>query len=423
MVCGGSIDWLEVILEDVCSKITVGHVSRMADQYLDDGIPFLRSQNIKPFGLDLSDVKFISASFHHKLRKSVIHPGDVVIVRTGYPGTAAVVPPELPVANCADLVIVRPGPALHPWFLAALLNSVYGKGFVSGVLVGAAQQHFNVGAARRLKFRLPPADVQDRIASILSAYDDLIENNTRRIAILEEMARALYQEWFVHFRFPGHEHVPLVDSPLGPIPEGWELKATSELLEVDPKIRSDKDAVKPFVPMSGLSEHSMLISDVHTKETNSGARFQNGDTLLARITPCLENGKTGYVDFLPSDSDVAHGSTEFIVLRGGSVCSEFVYLLARSHVFRDHAIKSMSGATGRQRVRNECFNTFYLAEPDQAAMARFKTIVEPMFQTVLLVAKKNDNLRITRDLLLPKLISGEIDVSALHAEPIAEAAD
>ncbi len=99
----------------------------------------------------------------------------------------------------------------------------------------------------------------------------------------------------------------------------------------------------------------MLISDVHTKETNSGARFQNGDTLLARITPCLENGKTGYVGFLPSDSDVAHGSTEFIVLRGGSVCSEFVYLLARSNVFRDDAIKSMSGATGRQRVRNECF--------------------------------------------------------------------
>jgi type I restriction enzyme S subunit len=287
---------------------------------------------------------------------------------------------------------------------------------------GASNPTLNRNHIHGLPIMVPSVATQERIASILSAYDDLIENNTRRIAILEEMARALYQEWFVHFRFPGHEHVPLVDASLGPIPEGWQLKAASEVLDVDPKIRSDKEALKPFVPMSGLSEHSMLISDVQTKETKSGARFQNGDTLLARITPCLENGKTGYVDFLPSDSDVAHGSTEFIVLRGRAVCSEFVYLLARSDIFRDHAIKSMSGATGRQRVRNECFKTFYLAEPDQATMAGFKTIVEPMFQAVLLLAKKNENLRTTRDLLLPKLISGEIDVSALEA-PIAEAAD
>ena len=288
---------------------------------------------------------------------------------------------------------------------------------------GARTPILNKSEFSRMNFDLPPLETQRQIASILSAYDDLIENNTRRIAILEEMARALYQEWFVHFRFPGHEHVPLAASPLGPIPEGWEVRAASEVLEVNPKIRSDKKALKAFVPMSGLSDHSMLVSGVQIKKTNSGARFQNGDTLLARITPCLENGKTGYVDFLPLDSDVAHGSTEFIVLRGRAVCHEFVYFLARSDGFRDHAIKSMSGATGRQRVRNECFNTFYLAEPDQETMARFGIIVEPMFQAVLLFAKKNENLRATRDLLLPKLISGEIAVSALPEEPIAEAAD
>jgi type I restriction enzyme S subunit len=294
---------------------------------------------------------------------------------------------------------------------------------VASQAAGAATPIINKSRFSELTIRVPPLFLQSRIAAILSVYDDLIENNTRRIAILEEMARALYQEWFVHFRFPGHERVPLVDSPLGPIPDGWEIKVASEVLEVNPRIRSDRGALKPFVLMSGLSEHSMLISDVQIKETNSGARFQNGDTLLARITPCLENGKTSYVDILPSGSDVAHGSTEFIVLRGRTVCSEFVYLLARSDSFRDHAIKSMTGATGRQRVRNECFDTFYLAEPDQETMTQFKTIIEPMFQAILLLAKKNENLRTTRDLLLPKLISGEIDVSALPDAPIAEAAD
>src|SRR4051794_8589704 len=105
-------DWREIKLKDLCKRVTVGHVGSMAEEYQESGIPFLRSLNIKPFALDLADVKFIDAGFHYKLRKSALRPGDVAVVRTGYPGTAAVIPRSLPDSNCSDLVIVRPGPDL-----------------------------------------------------------------------------------------------------------------------------------------------------------------------------------------------------------------------------------------------------------------------------------------------------------------------
>ncbi len=260
---------------------------------------------------------------------------------------------------------------------------------------------------------VPSLSAQRRIASILSAYDDLIENNTRRIAILEEMARRLYEEWFVRFRFPGHENVRMVESELGPVPTGWNVVGASEALEINPKVKVPKDGLKPFLAMNGLSDNAMLIDAHDERIGNSGSKFQNGDILFARITPCLENGKTGFVQFLPSDDAVAFGSTEFIVLRSCTLSPEFVYLLARSDPFRDNAIKSMSGASGRQRVREACFDAFRLPQPDEQTLCAFSAITKPMFQLVYSLSKKNTNLRTTRDLLLPKLISGELDVSAL----------
>lgn len=268
---------------------------------------------------------------------------------------------------------------------------------------------------------VPPLQDQQRIASILSVYDDLIENNTRRITILEEMARRIYEEWFVRFRFPGHEGVRKVESELGLVPEGWSVQAASRAMDINPSTKVPKEGLKPFLAMNCLSDGSMLIDTPGERDGNSGSKFRNGDTLFARITPCLENGKTGFVQFLPSDEAVAFGSTEFIVLRSRTLTPEFVYLLARSDAFRDNAINSMSGASGRQRVREACFDTFRLACPDKGMLAKFAAVTRPMFQLVQSLALKNSNLRTTRDLLLPKLISGDLDVSAMP-EPEALAA-
>ena len=273
----------------------------------------------------------------------------------------------------------------------------------------------------QLPVLLPSLKDQGRIASILSAYDDLIENNTRRIAILEEMARRIYEEWFVRFRFPGHENVRMVESELGLVPEGWAVIAASVAIDVNPQTKVAKDGLKPFLAMNCLADGSMLIGTPERRSGNSGSKFRNGDTLFARITPCLENGKTGFVQFLPDDESAAFGSTEFIVLRSRSVTPEFVYLLARSAPFRDNAIKSMSGASGRQRVRDACFDTFLLPQPDATTLRSFSATVQPMFRLIQTLAMKNVNLRTTRDLLLPKLISGELDVSALLDQEAAAA--
>jgi len=187
-------------------------------------------------------------------------------------------------------------------------------------------------------------------------------------------------------------------------------------VHVNPRMKVPKEGLKPYVPMKSLSETSMLIEDIESRSGNSGSKFKNGDTLFARITPCLENGKTGFVQFLPPDT-IGLGSTEFIVLRSKTLSPEYVYLMARSDEFRDHAIKSMTGATGRQRVQVVCFDEFFIAHPDPETLRRFANQMSPIFQSINLLVEKNQNLRRTRDLLLPRLISGEIDVSKLEVNP------
>src|SRR5205807_7234044 len=135
------------------------------------------------------------------------------------------------------------------------------------------------------------------------------------IKLREEMAQRFYREWFVEFRYPGHAGIPLVDSELGPMPRDWEIVRASVALNVNPKIQFDRTAARPFVPMTSLSETMMHVDPIELRVTASGSRFENGDTLFARITPCLENGKTAFVQCLAPGA-VASGSSEFMRLRG-----------------------------------------------------------------------------------------------------------
>ena len=281
---------------------------------------------------------------------------------------------------------------------------------------GAAVPTLNRNHLDSLELRIHNLSTQRKIAAILGNYDNLIENNTRRIKILEEMAGTIYREWFVEFRFPGHENVKMVESELGLIPQGWEVVTASEAISINPKTFVPRDTRKPFVPMKSATEHSILITEIEERTGNSGTKFKNHDTLFARITPCLENGRTGFVQFLPEDDVIALGSTEFIVLRTRTLNPYFVYLLAQTHDFRGRAIKSMTGTTGRQRVVNQCFDDYLLSNPDQDTLLQFECIIAPLFKKVQSLWERNINLRKTRDLLLPKLISGEFDVSDLEID-------
>lgn len=142
----------------------------------------------------------------------------------------------------------------------------------------------------------------------------------------------------------------------------------------------------------------------------TGSRFELGDVLFARITPCLENGKTALVQFL-EHGEMAVGSTEFIVLRGISVGPSFTYCAARSDEFRRHAIQTMSGADGRQRVASEAFDTLQLVEPSAEISDAFERVVGPLLESAYAVAVQNRALARTRDLLLPRLVTGRLDIS------------
>ena len=328
----------------------------------------------------------------------------VIIGRVGaYCGSVAYCPEKF-WASDNTLVVFPASERFDTKFLFYLLADAK----LSRYAGGAAQPLVTQTVLKQVEVTVPTLPVQRRIAGILSAYDELIENNQRRIQILETMARALYRAWFVEFRFPGHDKIPRVASPIGDIPQSWEVKRLPECVDVNPRVVVPRNGKKPFVPMGCLANDSMLITDFELRDGNSGAKFQNGDTLFARITPCLENGKTGFVQFLLDAKAVARGSTEFIVLRSRTLTPEFVYLLARSEEFRNLAIKSMTGASGRQRVQERCFDDFGITHPPHALLDRLSGIVEPSFRLIQELYLQIHNLRRTRDLLLPRLLSGQV---------------
>ena len=188
----------KVRLAEVADQVTVGHVGSMADEYVPAGIPFLRSLNVEPYRISIGDLKFIAPGFHSRLRKSALRPGDVVIVRTGKPGTCAVVPDWLEDANCSDLVIVRCGPRIDPRYLSYWVNSLASH-HIGSNLVGAVQQHFNVGAAKEMPILLPSIKEQALILSAVASLDEKIELNRRMNETLEAMVQAIFRDWFVDF--------------------------------------------------------------------------------------------------------------------------------------------------------------------------------------------------------------------------------
>lgn len=406
-------------LKDVCERVTVGHVGPMKDEYVPDGVPFLRSQNIQPFRLNREDIKFITPEFNTKLKKSALRPGDVAVVRTGYPGTACVIPESLPESNCADLVIITPdSEALDSRYLAAVFNSSWGQATVGGNLVGVAQQHFNVGAAKEMVLDLPDLPTQRRIAGILSAYDDLIENNLRRIRILEEMAQSLYREWFVHFRFPGHESVPLVDSPLGPIPEGWEAGTLGDLVEqghaslqtgpfgTQLKAADYSDEGTPVINVRNIGFGTLrpeklefLPSD--KAETHQRHMLQTGDIVFGRKGAVERHLLIG-----PGEDGWIQGS-DCIRLRsaGGPITSRMLSVGFREESHQRWMMNQCSSGATMASLNQDILCRIPLAFPPPALVSRFDSFVTAALDHVDNLALKNQALRQTRDILLPKLLS------------------
>lgn len=300
---------------------------------------------------------------------------------------------------------------------------------ISGYLTGSAQPKLSQSNLNKIIVKIPPLKTQLTIVGHLKSLDDRIELNRKMNETLEEMARAIFKSWFVdfdpvHAKARGEKPAGMPDEIADlfpcefvhsdqlnkPIPKGWEVRPLKEIIEFNPTTPLKKGVRAPYVEMSNLPEQGMSIKNFYHREFSSGSKFKNGDTLFARITPCLENGKTAFVDCL-NDNEVGWGSTEFIVMRSKpKIGSFFSYLIARSDWFRAAAIGSMNGSSGRQRASKEALEQLLIAIPPEDVFEAFNTVAEIISKKIKLSHEESQNLANVRDSLLPKLISREIEV-------------
>lgn len=394
-----------------------------------DGPLVVRSQDIITGVLRVEEAAHVSEeTYQERTARAAPTKGDLLYSREGtYFGIAAEVPKAPRVCLGQRMVLLRPKPdILDVRFLRFWLNSPLMASHIHGYRDGSVAERLNLPTIRALPVAVPPLAEQRRIAHILGTLDDKIELNRRMSETLEAMARALFKSWFVDFEpvrakaegrdtgLPKHiaDLFPdsFEDSEIGEIPKGWKVAPLPELVDVNPSRALRKGEVAPYLDMANMPTRGHSADLVVDRAFGSGMRFTNGDTLVARITPCLENGKTALVDFL-ADGQVGWGSTEYIVLRPKPpLPPEFAYCLARSNEFRDFAIQSMTGSSGRQRVPAESLAHYRLALPPTGVAHVFGIAARSMFARGSVTIQESRGLAALRDTLLPRLVSGAVRV-------------
>jgi type I restriction enzyme S subunit len=283
---------------------------------------------------------------------------------------------------------------------------------------GATQDNLSLDKLLSFDFLIPPLPIQRRIAGILSAYDELIENSQRRIKILESMARALYREWFVHFRFPGHESVPRVPSPLGEIPQGWEVKSVANSFEVSgggtPSRKVERywegGTIEWFSPSDLTGAGTMFMDDSSDHITELGLADSSARIFPARSVMLTSRATIGAIAINTHEASTNQG---FITC----LPNERVPLFFLFHWVKENVPtfqRMASGATFKEISRG-VFKTIEFLQPTEQLTKQFEAIAGPIAEQVLALQRQIQNLRRTRDLLLPRLLSGQIDVEAMPA--------
>lgn len=407
--------------------------SRMkADLYVPVGVPVIRGNNLGRSKYLSGEFVFVSEATADQLKSCNVFPGDLVFPHRGAIGEVGIVPTgnyRRFILSTSLMKLTCNRDVVSPLYLYYFFRSPNGKHELlkRSSTVGTPGIGQPLTSLKSIEVSLPELEEQDAVAQILGTLDDKIELNRKMNEKLESMAGALYKSWFVDFD-PVHAKAegrdpdlpaPIAalfpdsfeDSELGEIPRGWRRVPLPEIIEVNPSRPLQKGASAPYLDMANMPTQGHSVNNVIQRPFGSGMRFMNGDTLVARITPCLENGKTAFVDFL-NDGQVGWGSTEYIVLHPKPpIPGEFAYCLARSPEFREFAIQSMTGSSGRQRVPAESLNHLNLASPSRSVAEQFRKFVGPIFARTATAAEENRSLAKLRDLLLPKLISGELRVA------------
>jgi type I restriction enzyme, S subunit len=406
--------WETFKISDVCDITSSKRIYQR--EYKEEGVPFYRSKEIilKHHGKEISDLLYISRQRFEEIKNKFGVPksGDILLTSVGTLGV-----PYLVKQN--DFFYFKDGNLT--WFrnfsnkifylyLYYWLLSNDAQGQIKSVRIGSSQSALTINSLLKLNINLPEINIQNKIASILSAYDELIENNNRRIEILEEMAETIYKEWFVYFRFPGHEKVEMVDSELGKIPEGWEAKKITDFVDF---IKGFEPGSKnyfnekfsnsiPFLRVGDLSDRkSQLWID---KNMAKGKILNKKDIALTLDgTPGIV--KMGYYGAYSSGIQKA-------VITSKKMTWSFLYLLLKSNQIQNIIKAHSSGTTISHAGSSKKYMKFLL--PKTEIMFSFEKRFSTLLYLKLFLEEKNVNLKKTRDILLPKLVSGTIDVSDLN---------
>ena len=368
---------------------------------------FLNATNVTKSGFDFSQYHFISEQKDEELRKGRLTRNDVVLTTRGTLGNSALYGEGIPYEHVrinSGMVIVRADAAkLLPSFLYGFLRSPTFDSQVEQLRSGVAQPQLPIRDITKIKLPLPPKVAQQRIIDVFGAYDDLIENNRRRMALLEDAARQLYREWFVRLRFPGHEHTRITNG----VPEGWEKKTLGHLCE---EIRETvkPDALAPDTPYIGL-EHmprrSISLSDWGTAEqvTSRKYRFREGEFLFGKIRPYFHKVGIAFVDGIASSDAIVIRPLES-TLRG------FVLMTVSSDPFVAVTAQTMKEGSKMPRADWKQMQAYFVSLPPVGLLGSFESAIQAVVEQLRILTFTNDKLRAARDLLLPHLMSGEIAV-------------
>lgn len=382
-------EWRTVALGSV-ADLTVGFVGTMASNYTETGIPFLRSTNIEPFDIKFDDIKYISSNFNESLRKSELHPNDVVIVRTGIPGACAVIPAGVKAWNCSDLVIVRPHRnKLNPLFLASYVNLA--SGVINTQLVGAVQQHYNVGAAKKMQIPLPPIGEQDKIASIIGMLNKKITINSKINDNLEQQAAALFSSLYNRSNTEVR-YTDLIQILGGGTPKTGETAYWNGNIA----FFTPKDVGTPYTFIT-----EKTITEEGLSHCNSRLYPVNTVFVTARGTV----GKVGL-----SGVPMAMNQSCYALV-GKETHQLLVYFYTLKAVDR---LKHKASGAVFDAITTRDFDSEQIMKLSDDDAKAFLCVAEPMFQEILNNSIENLRLSTLRDFLLPKLMSGEIDVSSVQ---------
>jgi type I restriction enzyme S subunit len=287
------------------------------------------------------------------------------------------------------------------------------------ISTGAATKFLTLTILKDMKLRIPSIDIQKRISSILSAYDDLIQNNARRIKILEEMAQMIYREWFVEFRFPGHESTQMTESETGLLPIDWKIANLSDIARVNETSVSGSTASQELVYIDIASVSSGRIEKkvrMLFRDAPGRARrvVRHGDTIWSTVRP---NRRSFALILDPEPNLIV--STGFAVLTPKDVPYTYLYFATTTDDFTAFLTNHATGSA-YPAVNQSDFENARILAPTNDVLSKFHSVTAPLVESQQVLHSKNANLRTTRDLLLPKLISGEISVEHFETEAASQ---